>query len=520
MKADRVNWAAHELVPLADRLRYMRYLRFGIVAVVAVLAGWQVGSIATPTESVWPVTLAYGGVFALGEAAWRLWRRRGLWLFGGLLVLDAGYLVWITRVTGGLASPLRYLVLLHLIAVALLASYRTGLKLVVWYVLLLLLDFQVGSVERGTSYAGLAYFVLVLAGITLGTASLSAVNERELRRRRFDLEALAALAAHLEEAAEPEDVAARTIESIADNFGIERIAVIALNPRPRLLAGHGLQAPDLLGPLGVHSVVSHACELRATLLPSELTPAEDPWLSAMFDGARNLVVTPLTAEGGTLGALVFEHGSRRGSRIERRLLTIIERFASHTALALRNAMLLQRVQEAASTDALTGIANRRSFEEVLEREVSRAERTGEPVSLVMLDLDHFKTLNDSFGHQTGDNVLREVAQALARNSREMDFPARYGGEEFAVVLPNCGLEEVRASATRLWAGVTNEDGQVPLTASAGYATYPEHASTGRELIGAADEALYRAKRAGRNQVAGSARVRPQSRLGIVAGQGG
>jgi diguanylate cyclase (GGDEF)-like protein len=512
-----VGWSANELVPLADRLRYMRFLRVALVAVIAAVAGWRVGGITPQAAHVWSATFAYVGISAAGEGAWRLWKRRGLWLFGGLLVLDAGYLVLIARETGGSASPLRYLILLHLVAVALLASYRTGLKLVVWYVLLLLLDFQVNPHHRGT-YAGLVFFVGILATVTLGTAALSAVNERELRRRRFDLEALAALATDLEDASEPQSVAAKTVASVVDNFGLERVAVVALSPRPHLLAGHGLREAGTTEGPGTRSVIADACRLRATLLPAQLSPADDPWLSEVFAGAHNLVVAPLTAEGGALGALVFEHGSRRGSRIERRLLTIIERFASHTALALRNAMLLERVQQAAATDALTGVANRRAFEEVLEREVARATRTGEPVSLVMLDLDHFKDLNDTHGHQMGDRVLREVAQALAAHCREMDFPARYGGEEFAVILPNCGVEEVQASAQRLWSGVAEGGHAVPLTASAGFATFPDHATTGRELIGAADEALYRAKRAGRNQLKGSLRVRPRTHLGIVASQ--
>lgn len=520
MTADRATWSANELVPLAERLRYMRFLRLGLVAIVALVGGLKIGGIAPATSPIWSATGAYMGVFALGEGIWRLSKRRGLWLFGTLLVLDAAYLAYVAHATGGLGSPLRYLMLLHLIAVALLASYRTGLKLVIWYALLLTLEFQFGNSSGRHGYAQLTYFVLVLSGITLGTAALSAVNERELRRRRFDLEALADLAVKLEQSALPSAVAATAVDSIVENFGVDRMALIGVTPRPEVLASRGVAQDVEICPPGVDSIISHACQLRATLLPAELSPQDDPWLAAMFTDAHNLVVTPLTAEGGALGVLVFEHGSRRGSRIERRLLTIIERFASHTALALRNGMLLQKVQEAASTDALTGIANRRSFEETLEREVARAERTGEPVSLVMLDLDHFKLLNDTYGHQLGDDVLREVAQALATHCREMDFPARYGGEEFTVILPNCGLDEVEASATRLWAGVTTGAHSVPLTASAGYATYPDHAATGRALIGAADEALYRAKRAGRNQVLGSFHALPRTRLGIVAGQGG
>jgi diguanylate cyclase (GGDEF)-like protein len=529
MTTDQATSSANELVPLADRLRYLRFLRIAIIGVVSLVAGFNLGHIAPAASPIWPATAVYIGCFGIGETVWRLFRRRGLWLFSFLVMLDAAYLVYITHATGGISSPLRYLIVLHLVSVALLASYRTGLKLVVWYALLLSLDYKlrnlhVGRVnpwpaQPGSEYARMIYFALIIAAITLGTAALSAVNERELRRRRFDLEALATLAANLEQCDDARDVARRTVDSIVENFDIERIAVVGATPRLQLLAGREVTDSDsaVTSP-GVNSVISQACQLRATLLPAQLHPKHDPWLVELFPGAKNLVVIPLFAEGGGNGVLVFEHGTRRGSRVERRLLTILERFASHAALALRNATLLEAVQEAASTDALTGIPNRRSFEEALDREVARSDRTGEPVSLVMLDLDHFKPLNDTYGHQVGDEVLRKVAQNLAANCREMDIAARYGGEEFTVILPNCGADEVAASATRLWAGVCNNSHDAPLTASAGYATYPDNASTRSGLIGAADEALYRAKAAGRDQVMGSTHVQPRTALGLVGQQ--
>jgi len=523
---DSAAWTANELVPLADRLRYLRFLRLAFVAVVSVLAGFGAGGIAPTTGPIWPATAAYVALFGLGELVWRLGRRRGLWLYGGLLMVDATYLVYVVHVTGGMSSPLRLLALTHLIAVALLASYRTGLKLVFWYALLLALDFRLPqSVGRnahvwpaapGSAYGQLLFFTLALACVTLATSALSAVNERELRRRRFDLEALATLANELEHATEPVTVAATAVTSISENFGIERIALITAGAQYSVLADRGLTRVDA-EPAHVSSVIEHAMHLRTTLLPAALNPMDDPWLDALFSGAHNLVVAPLCAEGGSLGVLVFEHGARRGSRIERRLLAIVERFASHTALALRNAFLLAKVQQAASTDALTGIANRRSFEEALDREIARSTRTGEPVSLVMVDLDHFKTLNDTYGHQMGDEVLRAVAQVLREHCREMDIAARYGGEEFTIILPNCKAEEALASATRLWSRVGEHSHlTVPLTVSAGVATFPDHARTGQDLIFAADQALYEAKHAGRDRVQGCRQSLPRTRLGIVS----
>ena len=521
MNPRQASWTTFELVPLADRLRYMRLLRIGLVAVVAAVAGLNPAGVAPASPRLWPATAAYIGLFTAGELGWRLWRRRGLWLFGALLVTDAAYLVYASYLTGGMSSPLRYTVLLHLIAVALLASYRTGLKLVIWYVLLFLVEYYlpagVSTAKAQTGYAGVVVFAAAIAAIAFGTSTLSAVNERELRRRRFDLEALAKLAVDLESATHTYAVASTALDSIAENFGIERMVLLQVTPRPEILAARGVAEPEEMpAPLGPNSVAAQAAQLRATLLPAELAPEDDPLLSSVFGPARNLVATPLFAEGGCVGVLVFEHGSRRGSRIERRLLTIIERFASHTALALRNATLLESLQQAAATDALTGIANRRSFESALEREIARAERTGEPLTLVMLDLDHFKQINDTHGHQTGDDLLRHVATSLLANCREMDVPARYGGEEFAVLLANCGPEEAATSAVRLWAGATGLNGDVALTVSAGYATFPDHAVTGHELVRAADRALYDAKARGRNRVVGCPdEPRQFPRLGVV-----
>jgi two-component system cell cycle response regulator len=220
----------------------------------------------------------------------------------------------------------------------------------------------------------------------------------------------------------------------------------------------------------------------------------------MLPGARNLAVVPMVAENQAIGAVVAEHSLRSGSRIERRVVGMLERFASHGALALHGAWLLERVQQMASTDGLTGVANRGAFETALERELARAARGGEDVTLVMLDVDHFKRLNDVHGHLVGDDVLRRVAAAIAATSRQYDTPARYGGEEFAVILPRTSKADGLEVAERLRLAV-EESGEDPeVTASGGLATFPADAVEPRALIRAADGALYESKRGGRNRV--------------------
>ncbi len=164
------------------------------------------------------------------------------------------------------------------------------------------------------------------------------------------------------------------------------------------------------------------------------------------------------------------------------------------------------LREQAIRDALTGLYNRRYLDETLEREISRARREGAPLSLVMLDIDHFKRVNDTYGHQLGDKALRMLARTLQEDIRAEDVACRYGGEEFLILLPNMPLEAALSKA-EAWrcaveAALLEHDGRaIGLTISLGVAAYPEHGRTPDELTRNADLALYRAKREGRNQLA-------------------
>ena len=211
-----------------------------------------------------------------------------------------------------------------------------------------------------------------------------------------------------------------------------------------------------------------------------------------------------------IGALVVEHGLRRGSRVERRVVGTLERFADYGAVALRNASLLSQVQALATTDPLTGVANRLRFAVVLEQELARAARARQEVTLAMLDIDHFKRINDTRGHQAGDAVLRDLATLVGGHCRSNDSLARYGGEEFALILPDTGTEEAMVLLDRLRCVVADSGHGV--TTSVGLATFPGDAITGDTLIGAADKALYESKFAGRDRVTASRRPLDPSQL--------
>jgi len=158
--------------------------------------------------------------------------------------------------------------------------------------------------------------------------------------------------------------------------------------------------------------------------------------------------------------------------------------------------------ELSETDKLTGLKNRRFFQEKLEQQLNSYYESAKPFSLCILDIDHFKKVNDMFGHQVGDDVLAQLAQLLTQRARKEDTVVRYGGEEFVMLLPNTTVIEAEQVAEQLRGNLAETDSPCgrPVTLSAGIALYPEMAATPETLIEAADGALYEAKQAGRNQV--------------------
>ena len=231
--------------------------------------------------------------------------------------------------------------------------------------------------------------------------------------------------------------------------------------------------------------------------------------------ARSLIGAPIVHQGRWLGVIGL-HQSGEARRWGEEEASLLRAVAQQLGVAVTNAQLYRQIQEQAVRDGLTGIYNRRHFDQMLPREIERARRFGREVSLVMVDLDHLKQINDQLGHQAGDAAIREVAGVLAGKSRRIDIAARYGGEEFAVVLAETPLAGARAVA-ETWRAAINQrtvgDGR-RLSVSIGVAAFPLQATTGEELIQAADLALYRAKHAGRNRVCVAEPPTPELGAGV------
>lgn len=214
-----------------------------------------------------------------------------------------------------------------------------------------------------------------------------------------------------------------------------------------------------------------------------------------------VAVVPLIFHERFMGALQVTAGDPTRVWQENELL-LLRTVADQVTVAINHAHLFAQIQQQALTDALTGCHNRRSFEMELDRDLAIATRLHQPVSLLMLDLDRFKQLNDSSGHEAGDSALRMMAECFNQEMRKVDSASRFGGDEFALILPHAYADGALLVAERVRASIEQIEiqGYGNLSASIGIASFPEHAATRSELVAAADKALYAAKRGGRNRV--------------------
>ena len=217
-------------------------------------------------------------------------------------------------------------------------------------------------------------------------------------------------------------------------------------------------------------------------------------------GAKSLIAAPLLHESRLVGLLIVHQcaGAREWRPIDVQLVTAI---ADQLAIAITHAHLFAQVRHQAITDGLTGLFNHVYFKNRLKEELKLADRKGTSCSLVMIDLDKLKYINDNFGHPIGDAAIRQVSSILKTILRSGDTAARYGGEEFAVILPETSLLEAALIADRLCTQIRNAHvpGLGRITASLGAATYPKQAMSAEELVDKADRALYKSKHSGRDQ---------------------
>jgi two-component system, cell cycle response regulator len=275
----------------------------------------------------------------------------------------------------------------------------------------------------------------------------------------------------------------------------------------RLVAQHGLGDAGLVAPSGITPgagvlghVVASGESVRGSIGsgPAELTPvATEP-----VEG--DILATPLRSMGAVIGVLAL-YGRAGGRSFDATDEGALRTLSGQAGTAIDNVQLHQEAERLSTTDGLTGLWNFRYLSSSLAREIERSTRFRRPLAVLMLDLDHFKQVNDAHGHARGDTVLRELASRVQEQIREVDTFARYGGEEFVVVLPETAVEGAAQLADRICDAVRRErfvferEEALDITVSVGVAAYPEHGSSAATLMRAADKALYVAKGEGRDR---------------------
>ncbi len=303
------------------------------------------------------------------------------------------------------------------------------------------------------------------------------------------------------------------IRRIGRSFGanLDRDALLEIVLRTAVdgvdaACGRALVREELQLPLTERGRVGDLTQYERALSSAETSARRTLRPAEVEDDAISALAFPLTstdAADGILGLISIARPGDPFSAPERELFYYL---AGQAAISIENVNLHEQVQRQAITDELTGLFNHRHFQDAIGLEIERARRFGQPLALVMLDLDNFKQINDSWGHQQGDVVLREAAAVVRACCREIDEPARYGGEELAVILLQTDLrgghriaERIRRALERAEIPRLRGKGALRVTASVGVAAFPESASDAESLIAAADSALYAAKRAGKNR---------------------
>jgi diguanylate cyclase (GGDEF)-like protein len=259
-----------------------------------------------------------------------------------------------------------------------------------------------------------------------------------------------------------------------------------------------------------------------------LPPHSSDLLCAHYgDNARSTprLCLPVMAQGEVLGLILIEASEGQGPAadlLDPRIGDLAISISEQVALALSNARLRKVLREQLILDPLTGLFNRRYMEQTLRREIARARRTSSALSVIVLDIDHFKRINDSTGHEAGDTVLRAFGQQLLGSVRESDAACRFGGEEFVLILPDCSKQAAVEKARHIAAGLRtmaldyNGTALGRVTASIGVACFPEDATTPEALVQAADQAMHCGKENGRNRVVAAGEQAPLAPPGLAA----
>jgi len=298
-----------------------------------------------------------------------------------------------------------------------------------------------------------------------------------------------------------EQMLAEIVSEIQKNFNFDHIGIGLLDYATKDIeikaeAGTTAKALGKRVPLGV-GILGRVARTNETALVQNTT---DGTRLGIIPDARSVLCIPLTYAETLLGVLNIE--SKRDNAFAQQDVLILRTLADLLATALHNAFVFQKMQQQSITDGLTGIKTRRFFLEAVQAEGKRASRSGRPYSVVMMDLDKFKEVNDSVGHLEGDLVLARVGRLLEQKCRQSNVVARYGGDEFVILMPETGVEQAQilSERLRLWIATDPMLNERRITGSFGVASFPVHGSTVEDIIRVADAGMYVSKKGGGNRV--------------------
>lgn len=338
------------------------------------------------------------------------------------------------------------------------------------------------------------------AAVQVLAEAITGPVEEMRTNRTVDLSSLARLFVYMSSLREPRAIALVAARTLGRVLPIESSRLVLLDDARQLAESAEWTAPGGVDPVSDAAVLQLRNHVGQSAVFELLDACELGVAELDQARIRSVILIPLRANGDDIGLLVG--ASRFSTTFDRNQAEMAALLAAHTAASLDAALALDRERLSSHTDTLTGLLNRRGLEDTLERELASAQEHRRPLSLVVLDCDDFKDVNDRAGHEFGDALLREVGLVLREACRDGGSAARLGGDEFVVLVPGADVDEGMSEVVRIRRELDDglADAGFPLRLSAGVATYPYDGASASQLLRAADQALYRAKAGGKDLV--------------------
>jgi two-component system, cell cycle response regulator len=378
----------------------------------------------------------------------------------------------------------------------------------------------VGAIEifsrNATAFAAADVDRLTVCTRQAGTAVLCAKISEELRHTTEEKDLLHEIIGFVASEITVDQLLIKVADSLGNYFSASAVAAFMVQRLPQMNKANAVLARNFsrmdletLKELFAKRWPATTSDADTARMPNR-PPGAQSYLIEKFTAGRSIYMLPLFSRDLLQGIIVLMWEYERSSDFHSHIDDTLRLVAAQTALGIERQHLYSGVEKIGLTDALTGLANRRLFNYLIEREINRSRRYGRPVSLLMMDIDFFKRINDTWGHPAGDVVLRDLGALVRQSVRKLDVPVRYGGEEFAIILPETTLEEAVNLAERFRIMVertvfSNGRERLPVTISIGIASIGNNSvadnMSQEEFLQMADSALYQAKQSGRNRIA-------------------